>query len=211
MLADQATIQKSQPNFLIFEALRAIEDMVGRDVLIYILVKAGLTHITHAYPTDTNYTGISFDKFPLIMQAMEKQFGEKAGRKIAYRAGKMMFPDIIKRYEKSVDFSKNTINLIPLRNRLSIVLGVLVDISDQIVDQKLSLDEDQHHYFIRTDQCVACWERSHATTPVCDMCVGFFEAGICWLCDGMNYRVKEIACKAIGDDACVFSVSKSLL
>ena len=210
MLADQTAVQFSQPGLYTKQILNAVENIVGREVLTLILIKAGLPYMMNNYPFDTMLTCISFDKFSSLMQSIEEQLGVKTGRKITYRAGKIAFPIILDRYGKMAGFSRNALAYTPLDRRLSIGLSALIEISNQIGDQSLSLAEDQDRYLIHAERCATCWGRSHAAEPLCDLFVGFLEAGIYWLCDEVNFQVKETACRAMGNDACVFSVSKRI-
>ena len=211
MVIDQATLNPAQPNIYVTHILSEVEAVVGHDVLTLILVKAGLPHLINNFPTQNSQKDISFNKFSSLMQSIETQLGNKAGRKITRKAGKKVFPYILECYGKQNGVSKRVLDLVPEEKKLSIGLSALVKLSNEVGDQNLSLEEDTMNYYIRVERCATCWGRNHATEPVCDIFVGFLEAGVNWLCDGVNHAIKEIECKAQGDEACVFSISKRSL
>jgi predicted hydrocarbon binding protein len=47
--------------------------------------------------------------------------------------------------------------------------------------------------------------------PVCHPLVGLLQETVRWASNGRNYSVREIECRACGDNACVFVVNKNPL
>jgi len=211
MVMEISAQQPAQPNHYVRLILNTIEERVGKDVLTLLLAKAGLTYLIHNFPDANTNKDISFDKFSALMLALERQFGEKAGRRFAYQIGRQVFPRVLENYGELGGISQTALAYVPLDRRLGLGLSALVNISNQTGDQNLTLEEDRHYFYIKAQKCATCWGRNHASEPICELFVGFLDAGIRYLCDGEEHQVKEIECKAKGDPACVFRVKKSML
>jgi predicted hydrocarbon binding protein len=71
------------------------------------------------------------------------------------------------------------------------------------------VEEKETEYVYTIHRCPQCWSRKGLDKPVCNMGAGLLQAGLKWLSGGLDFRVNESRCMAMGDTVCVYVIQKT--
>lgn len=199
------------PNRLARITLEALEEMVGVNGMHSLLNMAGLSDLIDNYPPANLEREVDFAEFAALNTGLEEMFGERGGRGYALRAGRATFAEALSNFGALAGTADKAFTMLPLNMKLKIALPALARIFNRISDQRTRVEEkaDAFHYIIHRNP--VCWGRTDADRPVCYMQVGLLQEALQRLSGGLEFRVDEAECKAIGQPACVFILQKEPL
>jgi V4R domain len=192
-------------------ALQAYEEVMGKNGLNAILNLAGLGNLIDNYPPDNLERQFDFADYTAIHIGLEDLYGPRGGRGLALRAGKSTFSDVFKDYGALAGVSDLAFKVLPLQTKLRIGLPAAARIFSQSSDQLTSVDETDDAFIWTIHRCPTCWSRKGADKPVCYITTGFLQAMLTWVSGGMEFRVNESKCCAVGDTVCEFVIQKEPL
>ena len=187
--------------------LQALEDVMGKNGVSAILNLAGLKSWIDNYPADDIAPGIDFAEFSAINAALDELYGPRSGHGLARRAGWATFNKVLRNFGALAGVSDLAFKVLPLPTKIAIGLPVLARIFSHISDQQNIAEEEEDTFIYRIYRCPVCWGRQ-ADSPVCYVAVGLLEESLRWVSGGQSFRVQEISCIAVGDDACQFRIDK---
>ncbi len=192
-------------------ALQAYEEVMGKNGLNAILNLAGLGNLIDNYPPDNLERQFDFADYSAIHIGLEDLYGPRGGRGLALRAGKSTFSDVFKDYGALAGVSDLAFKVLPLQTKLRIGLPAAARIFSQSSDQLTSVDETDDAFIWTIHRCPTCWSRKGADKPVCYITTGLLQAMLTWVSGGMEFRVNESKCCAVGDTVCEFVIQKEPL
>ena len=192
-------------------ALQAYEEVMGKNGLNAILNLAGLGNLIDNYPPDNLERQFDFADYTAIHIGLEDLYGPRGGRGLALRAGKSTFSDVFKDYGALAGVSDLAFKVLPLQTKLRIGLPAAARIFSQSSDQLTSVDETDDAFIWTIHRCPTCWSRKGADKPVCYITTGLLQAMLTWVSGGMEFRVNESKCCAVGDTVCEFVIQKEPL
>jgi predicted hydrocarbon binding protein len=192
-------------------ALQAYEEVMGKNGLNAILNLAGLGNLIDNYPPDNLERRFDFADYTAIHVGLEDLYGPRGGRGLALRAGKSTFSDVLKDYGALAGVSDLAFKVLPLQTKLRIGLPAAARIFSQSSDQLTSVDETDDAFIWTIHRCPTCWSRKGADKPVCYITTGLLQAMLTWVSGGMEFRVNESKCCAVGDTVCEFVIQKEPL
>jgi len=192
-------------------ALQAYEEVMGKNGLNAILNLAGLGNLIDNYPPDNLERQFDFADYTAIHIGLEDLYGPRGGRGLALRAGKSTFSDVFKDYGALAGVSDLAFKVLPLQTKLRIGLPAAARIFSQSSDQLTSVDETDDAFIWTIHRCPTCWSRKGADKPVCYITTGLLQAMLTWVSGGMEFRVNESKCCAVGDSVCEFVIQKEPL
>jgi predicted hydrocarbon binding protein len=192
-------------------ALQAYEEVMGKNGLNAILNLAGLGNLIDNYPPDNLERQFDFADYTAIHIGLEDLYGPRGGRGLALRAGKSTFSDVLKDYGALAGVSDLAFKVLPLQTKLRIGLPAAARIFSQSSDQLTSVDETDDAFIWTIHRCPTCWSRKGADKPVCYITTGLLQAMLTWVSGGMEFRVNESKCCAVGDTVCEFVIQKEPL
>jgi hypothetical protein len=96
----------------------------------------------------------------------------------------------------------------PLQAKIRIGLPAVAKIFSQITDQQSTVDEMDDAFIWTIHRCPICWTRKNADKPVCYISTGLLQAMLTWVSGGLEFRVNESKCCAVGDSICEFVIQK---
>lgn len=192
-------------------ALQAYEEVMGKNGLNAILNLAGLGNLIDNYPPDNLERKFDFADYTAIHIGLEDLYGPRGGRGLALRAGKSTFSDVLKDYGALAGVSDLAFKVLPLQTKLRIGLPAAARIFSQSSDQLTSVDETDDAFIWTIHRCPTCWSRKGADKPVCYITTGLLQAMLTWVSGGMEFRVNESKCCAVGDTVCEFVIQKEPL
>ena len=188
--------------------LMAYEDVMGKNGLNAILNLAGLSNLIDNYPPDNLEREFDFADFTAIHIGLEDMYGPRGGRGLALRAGRATFNDGLKSFGALAGVGDLAFKVLPLQAKIRIGLPAVAKIFSQITDQYSTVEEADDSFIWTIHRCPICWTRQGADKPVCYISTGLLQAMLTWVSGGLEFRVNESKCCAIGDKVCEFVIQK---
>jgi predicted hydrocarbon binding protein len=188
--------------------LQAYEDVMGQNGLNAILNLAGLNNLIDNFPPDNLEKGFDFADFTAIHIALEEMYGPRGGRGLALRAGRATFNDGLKSFGALAGVGDLAFKVLPLQAKIRIGLPAVAKIFSQITDQYSTVEEAEDAFIWTIHRCPICWTRKDADKPVCYISTGLLHAMLTWVSGGLEFRINESKCCAIGDTVCEFVIQK---
>jgi len=189
-------------------ALKALEEVMGKNGLNAILNLAHLPHLIDHYPSDNLEREFDFADFSSINLALEEMYGPRGGRGLALRAGRATFDDSLRNFGALAGAADLAFVVLPLQAKMRIGIPAMAKIFSQISDQRSTVQEYDDHFMYTIHRCPVCWGRKDVDKPVCYIATGLLQAGLKWVSGGNEFRVVETKCLAMGDDVCDFRIDK---
>jgi predicted hydrocarbon binding protein len=189
-------------------AIKALEDVMGKNGLNAILNLAGLNSFIDNYPADTLDKSFDFADLSSINVALEEMYGPRGGRGLALRAGRATFADALKNFGALAGVGDLAFKVLPLQAKLRIGLPAMAKIFSQVSDQYSTVEEHENEFVYTIHKCPVCWGRSGVDKPCCFIAVGLLQEGVKWVSGGNEFRVNESKCVAVGDSTCEFIIQK---
>ena len=189
-------------------SLAAYEDVMGKNGLNAILNLAGLSSLIDNYPPDNLERQFDFADFTALHVGLEEMYGPRGGRGLALRAGRATFNNALKNFGALAGVSDLAFRVLPLQSKIRILLPAAAKIFSQMADQQSSVDETDNAFIWTVHRCPICWKRTQSERPVCYIHTGLLQAMLTWVSGGLEFRVNESKCCAMGDTVCEFVIQK---
>ena len=195
------------PNKIANIALKALEDVMGKNGVNAILNLANLKHLIDNYPPSNLNREFDFAYFSAIWGALEEMYGPRGGRGLALRAGRATFAEGLKNFGALAGAGDLAFKVLPLRTKIKIGLPAMARIFSQTSDQLSTVEEKEDHFIYTIHKCPVCYGR-HIDKPGCHIATGLLQEGLKWVSGGYDFRVVETKCIAVNDDVCEFTIMK---
>lgn len=187
--------------------LAALEGVIGPNGLNALLNLTEVGANIREEPADDLARTFDFACVANLNQGLEMIYGPRGGRGLALRCGRVMGERLLKEFGLLTGVSDLALKVLPLSTKLRIGVPAVARIFTQYSDQ-IGRVEDRDGYFQYTvERCPVCWGRK-AQQPVCQMTVGILQEALRAFSKGMEFRVGQEACRAMGAKACVFRIEK---
>jgi hypothetical protein len=194
------------PNMIVHYMLEAMEEIMGKNGLNAILNMAGLSHLIDNYPPTNPSKEFDFAEFSALCGALEDMYGPRGGRGLQLRAGRVGFAKGGSMLGMA-GVGDLAFKVLPLNAKLKIGLPAMAMVFTKFSDQKSTVEDEGEYYSYRMDPCPVCWGRK-ADRPICFAAKGLVEEALHWVSGGKKFRVEEIKCVAMGDEACILAIYK---
>ena len=188
--------------------IEALEDVMGKNGLNAILNLANLPNLIDNYPPDNLEREFDFADFSAIQLALEEMYGPRGGRGLALRAGRAAFDGALKNFGALAGVGDLAFKVLPLHAKMRIGLPAMAKIFSQTSDQLSTVEEHDNEFIYTIHRCPVCWGRKGADRPVCYVATGLLQSGLKWVSGGLEFRVNEQHCVAMGDPVCDFVIQK---
>lgn len=188
--------------------LKALEEVMGKNGVNAILNLAHLPHLIDQYPPDNLEREFDFADFSAINWALEEMYGPRGGRGLALRAGRATFADALRNFGALAGVGDLAFKVLPLEIKLRIGLPAMAKIFTQLTDQYSTVQEYENEFVYTIHRCPVCWGRSGVDKPVCFIATGLLQGSLKWVSGGLEFRVTETKCIAMGDPTCDFVIPK---
>jgi predicted hydrocarbon binding protein len=159
------------------------------------------------YPASNMAREFDFADFGAIGAALEKMYGLHGERGMGLHAGRATFSQGLNEFGSS-EIGGLALKPIPQNIKLKIGLRAMAETFSKFSDQLSSVHETDEYFVYTIQRCPVCWGRT-SSRPVCYGAIGILQAGLGWISGGQQFEVEEVACRATGDDACVFHIRKT--
>jgi predicted hydrocarbon binding protein len=189
-------------------ALKALEDVMGKNGLNAILNLAHLPHLIDKYVPDNLAREFDFADFTAINLALEELYGPRGGRGLALRAGRATFADALKNFGALAGAGDLAFKVLPLHAKMRIGSMAMAKIFSTVSDQYSTVHEQETAFIYTIHRCPQCWSRKGLDKPVCFIGAGLLQEGLKWVSGGSEFRVNESKCMAMGDKVCEYTIQK---
>lgn len=190
--------------------LLSLEEVIGHNGLNAVLNVADLPAWIGNYPPNTLDREFGFSAVGRIHQALDRLYGQRAGRGLALRTGRAGFQHALREFGPMLGMTELAYRLLPLHLKLKAGLEGTAQLFNRLTDQTVHVEEAPEAYRFHLDLCPLCWGR-HLDQPGCHLAVGFFQEGLAWMSGGKNFLVEETQCAASGAGACVLRIMRQPL
>jgi len=203
------THQYFYPNRIGRILLNSMQTAMGRERLDEVLRVSELTSLKKLPPNNLE------KKFPFewvsgLQAAAEAVYGERAGRSLNTRIGRLCFNNGLRDFEPVAGIDDLPMRLMPLNMKFRVGLEVFARVFNQFSDQVVRLSEGIGNFVWIIDRNPVCWGR-RTTEPCCQLTVGILEELTFWGSGGRRFKVEETECVAVGAQACIFQIDKKAM
>jgi hypothetical protein len=186
----------------------ALESVMGKNGMNAVLNIANQRDLIDNYPPDNLNREFDFADFSSILLALEDMFGPRGGRSLTQLAGRSAFAGALSNFGAMAGVSDTAFKSLPLPIKLRIGLPAMAKIFSQTSDQQATVAEHSCEFIYTIHRCPVCWGRKGLDKPVCFLTIGLLQEGLKWISGGLEFRVHEDQCVAMGDEVCGFIIQK---
>jgi predicted hydrocarbon binding protein len=194
-------------------ALDAVEEVAGEKGMVVILRQAGLEEFIGNYPsTQLLFTGRTFGEYAALNRAILDFYGRAAGS-FARRIGRVSAKNMIQQQDDLLGLQQ--LALRAMGTELRVKLGLMssarmfVNLYKRVGGIEVThIVEDQGDHFTYALKECPCCAGLTADRPICAMWLGVLYEGGLYVTGGKVFEYQEVACRAMGDEFCVFQVGK---
>lgn len=187
--------------------LHSMEEVMGRNGLNALLNLTNMRPLIQELPPDNLERAFDFAYITNLNRGLDEIYGPRGGRGLALRGGRAIFSRGLKQFGALAGVGDLAFKVLPLSTKLKIGVPAVARIFTQFSDQSSRVEEFDDHFLYYIDRCSMCWER-HTDRPICFIAVGILQEALRWVSGGLEFRVEETECIAMGADACVFKIDK---
>jgi predicted hydrocarbon binding protein len=206
-LSDAAIPCSSQIGQMMFEGVWEVTGQAGAADL-NILLKQSPPKIAVILPAEQS--NISFDDLSAIQLALESLYGRLGGQGVALRAGRAAGSQVFRRYGVQMGLQALDYRLLPGPNRVRAGLSALAAKVSELSCNRFIMTENPDAWLWQGSFCPVCWQRQ-SELPACYFIVGLLQEFLSIISGGKIFNVVETECRAVGGDACIFSIDKQVL
>jgi hypothetical protein len=187
--------------------LLAMEEVMGRNGLNALLNLVDMRQYINEPPTDNLERGFDFANISNLNKGLEDIYGPRGGRGLALRGGRAIFSRGLKQFGALAGVGDLAFKVLPLNTKLKIGVPAVARIFTQFSDQTSRVEEFGDHFMYHIDRCSMCWGRE-TDHHICYIAVGILQESLRWVSGGLEFRVEQLTCHAMGDENCIFKIDK---
>ena len=187
--------------------LTSMEEVMGRNGLNALLNLIELRRYIQELPPDNLEREFDFAHISNLNRGLDEIYGPRGGRGLALRGGRAIFARGLRQFGALAGVSDLAFKVLPLKTKLKIGVPAVARIFTQFSDQTSRVEEFDDHFLYYIDRCSMCWGRT-TDRPICYIAVGILQETLRWVSGGLEFRVDELECIAMGGAACVFKIDK---
>jgi bacteriochlorophyll 4-vinyl reductase len=201
--------ERPMPNVMLRNLLEAIAEVLGENGLKAVLNAAGLQRFINHYPPNDLNLGVTFADYGTVEQAIEDVVGPKGAKMMLTRIGRATFRYALEEQPAVLGMASVALKALPMGTRMKVVLANLARAATRDVNQPTDIEEHGDHFLFVVDECPCRW-RGKKDRPVCFVTVGVLHGALRWA-TGKNFKIEEVSCIAMGEDACRYRIDKEPL
>ncbi|MDX1415702.1 MAG: 4-vinyl reductase [Candidatus Promineifilaceae bacterium] len=186
--------------------LLSLKEVLIGDGYFDLLKRTGLSRFEDTLPPDNWTKGFSFDSISSLNQGIEQYYGPRGGRRLALLAGQKFFELGSESFGRFAGLNELALKGKSLPEKLNMGLASMARLMNEVSDQTTWIEEvgpQRLNYHV--GMCPVCWTRL-AEEPICFYHVGFLKGTLSWCSSGLDFRVRQTSCIAVGDEQCVFRI-----
>ena len=201
--------ERTMPNVMLRNLLEAIAEVLGENGLKAVLNAAGLQRFINHYPPNDLNLGVTFADYGTVEQAVEDVVGPKGAKMMLTRIGRATFRYALEEQPAVLGMASMALKALPMGTRMKVVLANLARAATKDVNQPTDIEEHDDHFLFVVDECPCRW-RGKKDRPVCFVTVGVLHGALRWA-TGKTFKIEEVSCIAMGEDACRYRIDNEPL
>ncbi len=201
--------ERPMPNVMLRNLLEAIAEVLGENGLKAVLNAARLQRLIDNYPPNNLEWGVTFADYGAVEQAVEDVVGPKGAKMMLTRIGRATFRYALEEQPAVLGLASVALKALPMGTRMKVILANLARAATRDVNQPTDIEEHDDHFLFVVDECPCRW-RGKKDKPVCFVTVGVLYGALRWA-TSKNFKIEEVNCIAMGDDACRYRIDKEPL
>lgn len=191
--------------------LETIESVLGSNGLNSVLNYAHLSKYIDNFPPDDDNLEISLRDLRDFYIALLELFGQKGAKGLQLRVGREFIRIGLQKRPAIANTLKFSTKFLPRTFQIRLALSKMSDEYERrqpspCGSSRITVQENEN-YFLFIDNYNFESDGITSDTPVCYSWVGRLQYLIEWI-TGHHHEVKEIQCRAMGDSADIFRISK---
>lgn len=193
-------------------ALKAIEEVAGEKGLNIILRSAGLDRLIGKMPSrDLTFSDLTYRDYALLSKATVDFYG-RAAKSFAIRIGRMSAKYSIEDQDLLFGLAGLTLKLLPMATQQKLGFEQMVQGFKKLYqstghDIRLRYEEHSDRFIYAAHDCPAC-AGLRADRHICWIFEGALIEGGHYVTGGKDFDIREVKCRALGDEECVWEISK---
>lgn len=187
--------------------LISMEEVMGRNGLNALLNLTNMRQFIQELPPDNLERNFDFAFIANLTLGLDEIYGPRGGRGLALRGGRAIFSRGLKQFGALAGVSDLAFKVLPLQTKLKIGVPAVARIFTQFSDQISRVEEFEDHFLYYIDRCSMCWGRE-SDRPICYIAVGILQESLRWVSGGLEFRIEQTECIAMGATSCVFRIDK---
>lgn len=202
------------PNHHFRHLLLGAEEVMGKNGVTALLHLAKLSKYVDNLPSDDLLVKeIPFTDVTALVMGFEEMGGPIMGRGLAYRSARASMHSGYRSFFAGRFRDDAYFNAVPLGSQLKIGIPAFVSWFMKQSDSTTTLVEHEGKIHLNVYECPFCWEREaprkpRETSMPCKIMEGILQEAL-YLMTRLDFEVREIECKAMGHDCCVFAINKT--
>ena len=198
-------LKKYIPNSMMYITLLTVQETIGKNGLNAILNYTSLTKYRDNFPPNDDKLEVPGTDFTRIQGGIIDIFGERGARSILYKAGRRGFQLVIEKNPTLLGLMGIGLKLLSKRKRLEKVFELGAESNNKIFGENQRFYVTDEGFVCELFDCYWC-KGLTSEGPIC-----FGEAGldaeVAKWASGDEHEVREVLCRARGDDVCKFVIS----
>lgn len=194
------------PNKMARFYVQSIEKTIGAEAMRKVFEVAGIPLDLCPPPNDFAKT-FDFTYFSAIGATLEKLYGPRGERSLAFHAGRAVYAEGFAEYGVLIGTGELALKAISLNAKMKVGLKAMAQTFNSFSDQVTSVEEADDHFIYTMHRCPVCWGRQ-TPRPTCYIAQGIVEESMKRVSGGKTFQVEEVECMAMGGEACVFHILK---
>ena len=195
------------PNRMGRIVLTAAEEILGQSGMRAVLNLAHLSGLIDNYPPNNLERAFPFEHLSAIQARLEDVYGQRAGRGLALRSGRVCFKHGLREFGSLLGVTDLAFRMLPFNSKIRAGMGIFADTFNKYSDQRVRVIDEERRFLWQIERCPVCWER-RAAQPVCHLAVGLLQEALHWASGGRTFNVDETLCVARGDPTCTITIDK---
>jgi predicted hydrocarbon binding protein len=209
MMTFMDPISPAYPNKLGRLYLTSLEEALRHSGYVALLNWVDLADLAGNPPPDNWAKEFDYARLARLDNGLTELYGPRGGQ-LATRAGQRFFERGLKELGLLVGVSDLALRAFPVQTKLKLGLTAVARLFTQSSDQNTWLEEQTLYFTYHVQDCPLCWQRE-AREPICHFMTGMLQEAARWFSSGQNFRVRQISCQAMGQEACVFQIDRGAL
>ena len=193
------------PNSLMYVTLLTVREIIGENGLNAILNYSNLKKYRNNFPPNDEKLEIPGSDFSAIIASILDVFGERGARPILYNAGRRGFQLMMEKNPTMIGFVGLGLKLLSKRKRLEKVFALGAESTNKLFGENQRFYVNEEGFVCELFDCYWCKGVS-SKGPVCFGEVGL-DAEVAKWATGDEHDVREVLCRARGDDVCKIVIS----
>ncbi|MFL7793530.1 MAG: hypothetical protein AB8I69_15420 [Anaerolineae bacterium] len=203
------------PNLLLHVVFQQVSDLMGEKSLTLLLRQSGLSNYIDNPPPADESPAITVQEYSSLLAQIYEIFGPRGSRAIFAQGGRKGGQELRRLHPTRYNLAGAALKLLPENKRIELILQKVEEEGSDLYGNPHHLIEEADAFCMEIHDCPYCAEIARraqeggpaVSHPVCHIATAVYQEMIEWG-TGHSHPVKETACIALGDPACVFRVDK---